>query len=103
MKIELQTGLPDAESLQTFLQTLGNPIPVKPLTESGGKEWMSRVVAAYDDGKLVGLAQWINADEDVATPEVHYYIAPGYEHRRLEEPMGKLLLPFEYRLEAVSM
>lgn len=103
MKIALQTGLPDAESLQTFLQALGNPIPVKQLIESAGKEWMSRVVAAYDDGKLVGLAHWINADEDVATPKVHYYIAPGYEHRGLEEPMSKLLLPLEYRLEAASM
>lgn len=88
MKIALQVGTPEPEQLTAFMQELSHTIPILSDSLTAGE---SRIIAAYDCGKLVGLGSRIETEDQA--PDLQVYIAPGYERRGIGENMRKLMLP----------
>lgn len=87
MKIALHNELPGEAQFQQLINSVSAHSG-----QSGNFSYESyshsdRVIAAYDQGQLVGLGRLVDADRN----SIEITVLPGYQGREIEEYMRKLL------------
>lgn len=89
MKITLHNELPGEAQFQQLIESVSANSDPCGTFEYETYSHSNRVIAAYDQGQLVGLGCLVNSDQH----SIEITVLPGYKGREIEGYMRKLLAP----------
>ncbi|ALS23509.1 MULTISPECIES: GNAT family N-acetyltransferase [Paenibacillus] len=87
MKIALHNELPGEAQFQQLIDSVSAHSGQSGEFSYESYSHSDRVIAAYDQGRLVGLGRLVDADQS----RIEITVLPGYQGREIEGYMRKLL------------